>query len=166
MKKIFLIVLVVAVSFSGCEKDDICDAATSTTPRLIIEFYDALNPTVLKNVTNLKVKDVDITPFLLFNGVSKIQVPLKTTEDVTNFSFTINSNSVDPLIVNEDGLQFNYARQNIFISRACGFKTIFTLDPTTPYTKTPGTNGFWIQNITVETSNIENENDTHIKIYF
>lgn len=166
MKKIFLIALVLAFSFSGCEKDDICDGTTSTTPRLIIEFYDNADHTVLKNVTNLKVNGAEMTTFLLFNGVNKIQVPLKTTADVTNFSFTINSTSTDPLIVNEDGLQFNYTRQNVFISRACGFKTIFALDATTPYTLTPGTDAAWIQSLTVETPNIENENETHIKIYF
>ena len=36
MKKIILLLFVIALSFSGCEKDDICDADTVTTPRLVI----------------------------------------------------------------------------------------------------------------------------------
>ena len=52
MKKIYLLFLI-AITFSSCEKDDICDANTPTTPRLIIDFYDATNPTALKNVINL-----------------------------------------------------------------------------------------------------------------
>ena len=155
------------MSFSSCEKDDICDAATATTPKLIIEFYDILNPTVLKNVTNLAVKEIGNTSAVIsFNSVSKIQLPLKTNEVITKYSFILNS--TDVTIDNEDFLQFKYTPQNVFVSRACGFKTIFTLDPTTPYIKTETStpDGYWIRNITVGTSNITTENETHIKIYF
>jgi hypothetical protein len=166
MKKISLILLVLSVTFSSCEKDDICDAATATTPKLIIDFYDKTNPTVIKSVTNLEVKEVGSTAVLAFNSVSKIQLPLKTNEDITKYSLILNSTV--SATANEDFLQFNYMRQNIFVSRACGYKTIFTLEPTTPYIKTDTStpNGYWIQNITVTTSNITTENDTHIKIYF
>ena len=154
------------MSFSSCEKDDICDATTATTPKLIIEFYDVLHPTVLKNVTNLAVKEVGSTAIIGFVSESKIQLPLKTNEDITKYSLILNS--TDLTIDNEDFLQFNYTRQNIFVSRACGYKTIFTLDPTTPFIKTETStpDGYWIQNITVATSNITTENETHIKIYF
>ena len=166
MKKILLVLLVFSVTLSSCEKDDICDATTATTPKLIIEFYDILHPTVLKNVTNLAVKEVGSTNVLVFTDKSKIQLPLKTNEDITKYSLILNS--TDVTIDNEDFLQFNYTHQNIFVSRACGYKTIFTLDPTTPYIKTETStpDGYWIQNITVATSNITTENETHIKIYF
>ena len=166
MKKILPLILVLSMSFSSCEKDDICDATTATTPKLIIEFYDVLHPTVLKNVTNLAVKEIGSTTIIGFVSESKIQLPLKTNEDITKYSLILNS--TDVTIDNEDFLQFNYTRQNIFVSRACGYKTIFTLDPTTPFIKTETStpDGYWIQNITVATSNITTENETHIKIYF
>lgn len=166
MKKIFPVLILLLITLYSCEKDDICDAATATTPKLIIEFYDILNPTVLKNVTNLAVKEVGSNAILGFLSTSKIQLPLKTNENITKYSLILNSTVVST--ANEDYLQFNYTRQNIFVSRACGFKTIFTLDPITPYIKTDTSspNGYWIQNITVETSNITTENETHIKIYF
>lgn len=157
----------ISISLSSCEKDDICEETTATTPKLIIEFYDVLNPTVLKNVTNLAVKEIGIASAVIsFNSVSKIQLPLKTNEVITKYSFILNS--TDVTIDNEDFLQFKYTHQNVFVSRACGFKTIFTLDPTTPYLKSDAStpDGFWIRNITVETSNITTENETHIKIYF
>jgi hypothetical protein len=93
-------------------------------------------------------------------------LPLKTNEDLTKYSLILNS--TDSTRDNEDFLQFNYTRQNVFVSRACGYKIIFTLDPATPYIKTETStpDGYWIQNITVETSNITTENETHIKIYF
>ncbi len=167
MKKIqLLFICLLTVAFSSCEKDDICDATTATTPKLIIEFYDILNPTVKKNVTNLAVKEINTTTSLAFTGTSKIQIPLRTSQDLTKYSFILNS--TDVAIDNEDFLQFNYARQTIFVSRACGFKTNFTLDSTTPYIKTETSipDGYWIQNVVITTSNIITENEIHVKIYF
>ena len=69
MKKIVFITLslFLAVSFWNCEKDDICAEGTPVTPRLIIEFYDATNPTVLKNVTNLRVEEFGTDVGVVFN---------------------------------------------------------------------------------------------------
>lgn len=168
MKKILLLLVAIAWSSSSCEKDDICDANTATTPRLIVAFYDISNPSVEKNVTNLAIAGEGLTEGLVFNGVSKIQVPLKTTADITNYRFILNYNNTDPSLVNEDELDFKYQRSNIYISRACGFKTIFVLDNTNPYTLTDGPTAdqFWIKNISVNQPNILNENEVHLKIYF
>jgi hypothetical protein len=89
MKKIVVITLslLLAVSFWNCEKDDICAEGTPVTPRLIIEFYDAANPTVLKSVTNLGVIEPTFTEGFGFTGVNKIQVPLRTTADITTLNF-------------------------------------------------------------------------------
>ncbi len=167
MKKIqLLFICLISITFSSCEKDDICDATTATTPKLIIEFYDILNPTVKKNVTNLAVKEINTTSSLAFTGTSKIKIPLRTSQDLTKYSFILNS--TDVTIDNEDFLQLNYSRQTIFVSRACGFKTNFTLDSATPYIKTETSipDGYWIQNVVINTSNISTENETHVKIYF
>ena len=32
------------------------------------------------------------------------------------------------LLINTDVIKFNYTHQNVYVSRACGFKTTFTLD--------------------------------------
>ena len=168
MKKIFTL-LIIALTFSSCEKDDICDANTPTTPRLIIDFYDATNPTVLKNVVNLKVIGyglADEDALGTFNGVSQIALPLKTTEDITKYRLILNSTSTTS--INEDELQFDYTREDVFVSRACGYKTIFTLNPTNSVSITDASvpDGVWIQEHTIETTNIYDENETHIKIYF
>ncbi len=169
MKKIFAL-LVIAFAFSSCEKDDICDANTPTTPRLIIDFYDASDPTVLKNVINLKIIGFgmpDDKPLGTFNGVSQIQLPLKTTEELTKYRLILNSTNTNPAIVNEDKLQFDYTHEDKFVSRACGYKTIFKLKTPNGVTKTDADtpDGFWIQEINIETTNIETENETHIKMY-
>ena len=165
MKRILLLLLV-AISFSGCEKDDIC--AEETTPRLIIEFYDISNPANLRTVLNLKVKAVGQTLDLgTFNGVSKIELPLKITDTFTKYSFILNSAGT-VVAPNEDFLQFNYTTQNVFVSRACGYKTIFELNAPNGVTHTDAAipDLLWIKDINIQTNSITTENETHIKIYF
>ena len=179
MKKILLFLLIATFSFSSCEKDDICDANTPTTPRLVMEFYDISNPSILKNVTNLKVIGDGMTEGIVLNSTasggsrylsngSKISIPLKTDADATKFRFILNSGNPNPTLIDIDEVTFNYTSNDVFVSRACGFKTLFTLDPLKPYTQTtiPATKLKWMQFISVEKSNIANENETHIKVFF
>jgi hypothetical protein len=171
MKRI-LALLLITIFFSSCEKDDIC--AEETTPRLVLEFYDVTNPTVKKNVTSLKVTGykTDNTTLLTdslgtFSGVSKIELPLQITEDVTKYSLILNSNSTS-VAPNTDILQFNYTRQNVYVSRACGYKTIFTLNSPNGLIQTDAATPdlLWMQFINLQTTNITTENETHIKILF
>lgn len=176
MRKIYLVLLALSLFFSGCEKDDICDANTPTTPRLVIQFYDFANPSVLKSVTNLKVVGEGMPDGVIFNPTAggeskylangtKISIPLKINDVAASYTFTLNSGNSNPALVNVDNVKFNYSTTDIFVSRACGFKTLFTLSPTNPYTHTIAADK-WIKYISVEKSNIENENETHIKIFF
>ena len=177
MKKI-LVLLLISICFSGCEKDDIC--TDETTPRLVLEFYDISNPSNLKNVVNLKVKGITAPDFIVFNeslpidnpnrylfNGNKLELPLDITQDTTLYSMILNSNSLTG--ANEDFLQFNYTRQNVFVSRACGYKTIFDLNAFPNgviKSNAPPPDGFWIQDINILTTNIVTENEIHIKILF
>lgn len=182
MKKIISLLLLFTFGLSSCEKDDICDANTPTTPRLVITFYDNAAPTVLKDLTNVKVVGVgktdaeaiifnkngtDVTKYLATG--SSISIPLKTDAETTSYRFIFNSTSANP---NTDVLTFNYKTQSVYVSRACGFKTTFTLNPrdataNSGLIKTdPAGDGFWMLNINVLKSNIEFENETHVKVYF
>lgn len=167
MKKIFLFLLI-AFSFSGCEKDDICDAATATTPRLVIDFYDINTTTpTLKAVSNLGIVAPPL-PVISFNGVTRIYVPLKTTEDTTTMYFIQNGADTNATNDNTDILTFNYSRNNVYISRACGYKTLFNLNAPNGIVQTePLTpDGTWIKNIVVVKPNLETENEVHVQIYF
>jgi len=178
MKNIVTLLLITMISLSSCEKDDICDANTSTTPRLIIEFYDKTNPTVLKNVTNLKVIGEGMEEGIVFNsstGDSKyltsgtsISIPLKTDADTATFRFILNYGNPNPTLIDTDEVTFNYSRQDVFVSRACGYKTVYAFIPNSQYIQTaiPDTKAIWMQYISVEKSNIENENETHVKVFF
>ena len=179
MKKIIALLLIATFSSSSCEKDDICDANTPTTPRLVIEFYNISDSSILKNVTNLKVIGEGMTEGIIFNpsatgdsqyltNGTKISIPLKTDEDTTTYTFILNSGNPNPALIDIDKVTFNYSRNNVFVSRACGFKTLFEFAPSNAivHTAEPATKLKWMQYISVEKSNIANENETHIKVFF
>jgi hypothetical protein len=179
MKKIILLLIISIISFSSCEKDDICDANTSTTPRVIIEFYDITNPTVLKNVTDLKVIGEGMSEGIVFNptatgeykyltNTNKIAISLKTDTDISTYRFILNFGNSNTNLINEDKISFFYTRETVFVSRACGYKTLFAFNPLLPYLQTavPETNLKWMQYVSVEKNNIDTENETHIKIFF
>ena len=165
MKQILLLVLF-TLTLSGCEKDDICDENTSTTPNVVIEFYDAASPNTLKNVTNLKVVANGFTEALTgTSAVSKIKVPLQTNLDATTWQFIQNGLDNDATNDNEDILNFTYLRETVFVSRACGYKIVYDLtNSNTNLVATDADN--WIDHITIIQPNIDTENETHIKIYF
>jgi hypothetical protein len=178
MRKLLYLLLLFTFGLSGCEKDDICDANTPTTPRLIITFYSSTPPFVQQPVTRLKVIGEDRTEGIIFNknadeenrylvSSDSIAIPLRIDSDSVTYSFILNSGSTNAALTNTDELKFNYTRQNVYVSRACGFKTIYKLDTQTPIVRTDsGADGLWIQDIQIQNTNIEFENETHVKIYF
>ncbi|HKX85332.1 MAG TPA: DUF6452 family protein [Flavobacterium sp.] len=178
MKK-FLLVLIfstTAVSLWNCEKDDICEEGTPTTPRMIIEFYDNNNPTALKSVTDLKVIADGEANGIVFNenatgddkyrfDGNKLQLPLKTTADLVKYSFILNDGNANTALINNDIIDINYTRKDVYISRACGFKTVFELTNPNGMVLNPDALN-WIEEITVQTNAINTENEVHVKIYF
>jgi hypothetical protein len=189
MKKIVSLLLLFTFGLSSCEKDDICDPDTPTTPRLVISFFSNADANLPKKVTDLKVvgKNADgtdeaagivfnetgtITTKYFANGTS-ISIPLKTDANSTTYSFIFNAGSTDPTLTNTDVIRFDYTHQDLYVSRACGFKTIFTLNPfatvpdiSQPFLLETGLDGPWIRVVNVEHYNIESENETHINMYF
>ncbi|MEP6806383.1 MAG: DUF6452 family protein, partial [Flavobacterium sp.] len=158
--------------------DDICDANTPTTPRLVISFFEFSEPTKSRNVKDLMVIGETKTEGIIFNetvidttrfvaNTNKISIPLRTDALTTTYRFVYNSLSTTPAAINTDVIKFNYIHQNVYVSRACGFKTIFTLDQAKPFEQTdPAGDGLWMQQIFVKTLNVEFEDETHIEVYF
>lgn len=168
MKKLLIVTMFFTTAFLlwNCEKDDICQADTPTTPRMIIQFYDNNNSTLPKAVTNLGVIAEGQTTGLLFNGVSKIQIPLKTTEDISKFTFTFDVTNPNAALQNPDKLEINYTRKDVFISRACGYKTVYTLNEPNGIKQDNTDSNKWIKQITIQQHNILNEDEVHVKIFF
>ncbi|WP_396601419.1 DUF6452 family protein [Algibacter sp. R77976] len=136
------ILLIAALSIS-CERDDICPESTPTTPRLIIDFLDATDTDNTKNVFDLVVIGVDSEDNVsedalsdyVYTDTDNVILPLKTTENITEYILvsdafendndTPDDDSDDFVDGNQDRIQINYSREQVFVSRACGFKTVF-----------------------------------------
>ncbi|MBL0737225.1 hypothetical protein JI750_10035 [Flavobacterium sp. GN10] len=178
MKKLISLLLLFTFGLSSCEKDDICDANTPTTPRLVITFYDISNPTKTRNVSNLKVIGDGMEQGIVFNeslaeddslryvtSGSTVSIPLKVNDTISTFKFI--NNSLNTTSINTDVIKFRYTTQNVYVSRACGFKTIFQLKNVLPFVQTdPDGDTLWMTEIDLVNPNIESENETHIKVYF
>lgn len=169
--------LVIAFLLISCERDDICPGSTPTTPSVIIELYDFANQESSKNVFGLVVAGVG-NEFVLpgFNMVTtnKLILPLKTDQNTTQYLLikeaSINNNGTpndttdDTYDGNYDTLTINYDRKDVYVSRACGYKTIFenvTLNLDSSDTDP------WIlsQQPLNPNQTVENETTTHFNIF-
>ena len=179
MKKyLFLLFLVAIGFFHACERDDICAEATPTTPRIVIEFYDVANPETLKSVDDLVIIGEGQTEvFEDDNGATirtttSTSLPLRTTDDTTTYTFIkdafINDNNTpdntedDFLDGNYDTITITYAREEVYVSRACGYKTTFI--NFLPEVVDDGDNWILTSLRADGITNIEDENQAHINI--
>lgn len=169
------------VLFQNCERDDICAESTPTTPRLLVEFYDATEPEGLKPVTRLTVYGEDLANnptddntegTLVYNANSTaVELPLLidnsgesiTTryilEKDTNLRLDDNDNTNSDI----DIIVISYETEFVYVSRACGYKSIFKNLQVT-FEASDGTT--WISSIEVNDAieQVENENTVHVRI--
>jgi hypothetical protein len=169
------IVLIVAITIS-CERDDICPESTSTTPNLIIDLYDYTNEDSSKNVFDLVVMGVDNDEVLTDYEIvttNQLVLPLITTDNTTQYrlieDYEVNDNdtpdddSDDYATGNEDIITINYSRTEVYVSRACGYKTIF--ENVTVQIESDDDN--WIEFIEPLNANqsVEDETETHFNLF-
>jgi hypothetical protein len=158
---------IITIFSMGCEPDDICPESTPTTPNLIIRFYDILNQDSKKNVFNLKVQGIgNDNPLTDYNVVTtdSIVLPLKTNAATTQYSLHKEYSNVDGVIDgNEDIITINYSTEQVYVSRACGYKTIFK--NVTLTINNDGDN--WIQSKESINDNqsVEDEKAAHFKLF-
>jgi hypothetical protein len=157
MKRSFLYIFLIATIFSACEKDDIC--LSPTTPKLILRFYDHADNTKFKAVSNLSIIAESKTDSLYTNQVvDSIAIPLNVngTQTIYNLKTSSTGNLADNKY---NKLTLNYTTEEVYVSRSCGFKTIFKNVTVT------SDNG-WFQSFTPNSiTSIDNENNAHIKIF-
>ena len=171
---ILLIIIAIGITI-GCESDDICPESTPTTPSLIIDAYDVDNPENLKAITKLVIGG-NGNNNILTNGIisaTKIVLPLKTNANTTQYALikdafinnngTTNDTSDDYYDGNTDVITISYSREEVYVSRACGYKTIFknvtlTIEPDTDN---------WIKSRQPLNDNqsVEDESETHFNIF-
>jgi hypothetical protein len=124
MFKRILYIAAILFTLQGCTRDDICAEGTPTTPLLIITFKDSTNPLVSKEVPNLTIETADLNGTQVMTAVStdSIAIPLNVSTDITKYRFKKDDGGDNP---NTDILTFSYTREDIYVNRACGFKTIY-----------------------------------------
>ncbi len=178
MKKInilYILGILITTSIS-CERDDICPESTPTTPSLIIRSFDFSSQESKKNVFGLLIAGVGNEDFLPGYGAvttDNLTLPLKTDESATQYrliqNYTINNNGTpdnpddDFPEGNEDIITINYNTELVYVSRACGYKTIFknvtlTIEPDSDN---------WIKSKQSVNDNqsVEDETAEHFKIF-
>ncbi|GGG33728.1 hypothetical protein GCM10011344_38180 [Dokdonia pacifica] len=165
-KRLFIIgtVLWGCIMLSSCERDDICAEATPVTPLLIIDFFDIENPTEPKTPVDLTIREVngdtlDGSPF----NTSTVSIPLRTNQDQTDLLFVLNTGSEElETPENIDGLSINYVRIEEYISKACGFRITYDALDATPSSQD---GEFWIQDVIIINTTVEDETSAHIQIF-
>ncbi len=151
MNKHLTLFTVFLIGLLSCEKDDIC--IEDTTPKLVIRFYDDTNRTELKQLAISYIWAVDKDSISTYSGITidSIAIPLNLSENITKY--VIESDAI------KDTIEFSYSRNDIFVSRSCGYKTIFenlVIDRNTVQ---------WIKDTEIINSTIENDTAAHINIY-
>lgn len=175
MAKPLNIVLILLIALTlGCEKDDICAEATATTPQLIIRFYDASTPEETKAVRRLSVKgqgQPDGLEVVTNRTTDSIALPLKFqkegVETITRFELKKNADydtdSNNNTVSNTDLIEISYTPKFVYVSRACGYKSIF--ENIKVAIIEANDSDVWIKTAVTTKTNIEDETKAHIAIH-
>ncbi|MFY0604204.1 MAG: hypothetical protein JXQ93_09650 [Flavobacteriaceae bacterium] len=159
MKKYILLLIIVNLALTSCEKDDFC--VDPVTPNLIIRFYDNTSQTDVKSVERLSVwaqaKDT-LTDYTSVTADS-IAIPLDPINNQTIYNFKMNN--IDGNLANNitDQLTITYDIEEVYVSRSCGFKVIFNNVSIT-------SNNGWVISLTPTNDiTINSESSAHVQIF-
>lgn len=162
--KIALLLVLILTQLS-CERDEIC--LEDITPKLVIRFYNINKPNEIKSVIGLSVNiegiDGEYTNETITSVTDSIAIPLKVDEANTRLILTIPVDNDQVIEDNTDTLSVIYSQQDIFISRSCGYKTVFNDTELSLIND----NNNWIMGVDPKSVplQITDENLAHVKIY-
>ena len=154
------------VILSGCTRDDICDPNEATTPLLIITFKNNLNRDEAKSVTGLTVLADYRLASIIESGTTtdSIAIPMRTAFNETQYQFIRAATATSLEII--DVYRANYTREDLYINRACGFKTVYNnLAFSENVTDSDNDTASWILEVVINQTNVTDENQSHITIY-
>ena len=146
---LFLILLL----HQSCEPDDVCNVGNPSTPQLVFRLYDANQPSQLKSVDTLRVKDTENESILQFINTDSIAIPFQINSNNMDFDFMISEGISDELLI-------DYQTQDMYLSRACGFQSTFIINEIEI-----SSNQSWINTIEIVTNEILVDTLAHVKIY-
>lgn len=156
MRKYYLLLTLIALLVSSCEKDDFC--IEPITPNMVIRFYNATNITQTKSVEDLSVNTEGFDELYSNANLDSILIPLDVTSNQIIYNLSSESNI--------DIITINYDVEEVFVSRSCGFKAIFN-----NVSVTSDVSNDWIIGLTETLENtitiptIDNETAAHVKIF-
>ena len=156
MRKYYLLLTLIALLVSSCEKDDFC--IEPITPNMVIRFYNATNITQTKSVEDLSVNPEGFDELYSNANLDSILIPLDVTGNQIIYNLSSESNI--------DIITINYDVEEVFVSRSCGFKAIFN-----NVSVTSDVSNDWIIGLTETLENtitiptIDNETAAHVKIF-
>ena len=154
------LILLYFLGLLSCEKDDICLEGTPGTPQMIVVFKDYLDPSSPKGVSELTIKGFDQEAnYQLFSGDS-VAIPLRNNFDITQYKLVLGTETETPIA---DSLQLNHKQFDIFINRACGYKSNYIFGNPAYYILTQGKG--WIKNIEIIKDTLTDEKSSHLAIY-
>jgi len=159
MKKSIFYILLLILTFSACEKDDIC--LLPNTPKLVLRFYDVSDTTSKKDVTFLSIWADGKDTLSNYKSVTldSIAIPLNVNTTETVYHFKMNNTTGNSIDNKFNKITLTYNPEEVYVSRSCGFKTIFNNVIIT------SDNG-WIQSFTPSTLiTIDNETAAHVQIF-
>lgn len=149
MRKYLILLFILSFTLINCEKDDIC--IETTTPKLIVVFYDNAIPAEKKEVTVLTVWAEGQVNLYDKKSTDSISIPLDLNQNRTTYIF-------DNKTI-KDTIEFTYERKDVFVSRSCGYKTIFE------NLQIESRSANWIKNDTLKNTTIDNETAIHLSIF-
>ena len=149
MRKYLILLFILSFTLINCEKDDIC--IETTTPKLIVVFYNDTIPATKKTVTSLTVWADDNGNIYENKLLDSIAIPLDLNKNSTLYKF-----KSDTII---DSILFTYDRKDVFVSRSCGYKTIFE------NLQIESRSSNWIKSDTIKNTTIDNETAAHLTIF-
>ena len=161
----FFIILLTFLTQLSCERDEIC--LEDITPKLVIRFYNANIPTEVKSVLLLKVNiegiDGEYSNETITTLTDSIAIPLEVANNRTRFILTLQGDSSEGLEDNLDTISVVYTQEDIFISRACGYKTVFN-EANASFVEDDDN---WIKGLETKRDPLQiiDENEAHVKIY-
>lgn len=151
MKRNLIYIILGLLTVISCERDDIC--LDDVTPNLIIRFYDFENQAELKSISmdSIKIEGFEVLEDYTGKTTDSLTIPLNVSDEITKFIIYEDTT--------EETITFSYDRFDEFVSRSCGYRTIFN------NIAVQENSDNWIQLIEIVNSTINNEEKAHIYIY-
>lgn len=152
-KRLRLRTFLMVLLLTACEKDDICVDGDSAI--LQIEFRDAANPEITKNVAGLSVY-LDDEVYQGLNNTTASKLALALATDQTTYAFDFFQAEIET----PDKIEVAVTPKATYVSRACGFVLQFE-----QLTVNGRSQKSWISSVEVLQTTITASNGPHLVIY-